>query len=175
MNTSLHQLFLTLEEQRQGLLNSIQGLSSQELDQHPEGKWSIAQVLSHLIASEQLSVNYLNKKILGVKEVADTGFKEELKMIVVILSQRLPFLKFKAPNVVTEKTTSYHSFEQLNEAWVKARTELKDVLSRFKDDELKRKVYKHPYAGMLNIEQALVFFREHIIHHTPQVKNLLKK
>jgi uncharacterized damage-inducible protein DinB len=172
LNTSLLKQFDKLEIQRDNLLSLIAPLSNEELNAHPVSKWSVAQILSHLIASERLSVNYLNKKILGINDAPNTGLTEELKMITLIISQRLP-LKFKAPKVLAENTTTYQTNEQLREAWVKIRGELKVVLTRFNDDQLKRKVYKHPIAGMLNITQALRFFQEHINHHTPQIKNLL--
>lgn len=175
MNKTLLHAFDLLETQRKELLHLVTTLSREQLHAHPQGKWSIAQILSHIISSEQLSVRYLNKKIAGIQEAPDSGLMEELKIIVLILSQRLPFLKFKAPKVVSENTKLYHTPEQLNEAWDTVRNELKETLRRFEDGQLKRKVYKHPIAGMFNIKQTLLFFREHIIHHTPQIKNLLRK
>lgn len=174
MNTTLLKRFDTLETQRKKLLGLIAACSNEELNAHPEGKWSIAQILSHLIASEHLSIKYLNKKILGIKEAPDTGVMEELKIIILIISQRLP-LKFRAPKVLAENTTVYQTKEELGEAWEKTRGELKEVLTRFNEDQLKRKVYKHPVAGMLNIKQAIQVLQEHINHHTPQIKNLLQR
>jgi len=175
LNNSLLRLFDSLETQRNELLGLVTSLSTEELNAHPEGKWSIAQVLSHLIASEHLSVIYLNKKLLGVKDVPNTGLAEELVMMALIISQRLPFIKFKAPKVIAENTQVYQTRDQLKEAWDNGRGELKNVLARFQDDQLKRKIYKHPIAGKLNIQQALRFFQEHINHHTPQVKKLLRQ
>ena len=40
--------------------------------------------------------------------------------------------------------------------------------------QLKKKIYKHFFAGRLNIQHALIFLREHIIHHQPQINRLLK-
>jgi uncharacterized damage-inducible protein DinB len=174
LNNSLLHLFDSLEAQRNKLLSLITNLSNEQLNAHPEGKWSAAQVISHLISSERLSVNYLNKKRLGIKEASDTGLKEELIMIVLKVSQRLP-LKFKAPRVLAENTIIYQTAGELKEAWVKTRDDLKETLRYFQEDQLKRKIYKHPIAGMLNIRQALQFFREHINHHTPQIKNLLRQ
>jgi uncharacterized damage-inducible protein DinB len=175
LNNALLHLFDSLETQRKDVLGLITNLSHEQLNAHPVGKWSIAQVVSHIISSERLSVMYLNKKILGIKEAPETGLKEELVMIALVVSQRLPFLKFKAPKVVAENTTQYQTAEQMNEAWEKIRTDLKEVLKRFQDDQLKRKVYKHPIAGMLNIQQTLRFFGEHLTHHTPQIKKLLRQ
>ena len=93
-------------------------------------------------------------------------------MIMLTISQRFPF-RFKAPKVVVENTTTYQTVDQLKEEWEKIRGEMHELLSRFTDAQLKRKVYKHPIAGMLNILQAVQFFQEHITHHTPQVKYLL--
>lgn len=174
MNNSLLHLFDLLETQRNELLGLIATLSHEQLHAHPEGKWSIAQILSHLITSEKLSVLYLNKKMLGIRESPDTGLKEDLIMIALVISQRLPF-KFKAPKVLVERTVQYQSGLQLIEAWEKTRHELKEILARFNDDQLKRKIYKHPLAGMLNIQQALRFFKVHSVHHTPQIKSLLKQ
>jgi uncharacterized damage-inducible protein DinB len=175
LNNKLRKQFDVLETQRTKLLSLIALLSDEQLNVHPVGKWSIAQVLSHLIASEHFSVKYLNKKMLGIDDIPNTGLKEELVMVTLIVSQRLPFLKFKAPKVVAENTHVYHTMEQLREAWNKGRAELKEVLSRFEDNQLQRKIYKHPIAGKLNIQQTLRFFQEHIIHHTPQIKKLLSQ
>jgi uncharacterized damage-inducible protein DinB len=174
LNTRLEQLFDDLEVQREELLHKLKPLSAEALQKHPAEKWSIAQVLAHLIVSEQLSIAYLNKKMLGIESTVNTGLKEEFKMITLIVSQRLPF-KFKAPPMVVDKTPVYENIDQLITAWETTRSELKIVLEKFQDNQMKRKIYKHPVAGMLNIQQALRFFGEHIAHHTPQVKNLLKQ
>jgi uncharacterized damage-inducible protein DinB len=174
LNTRLEQLFDDLEVQREELLHELKPLSAEALQKHPAEKWSIAQVLAHLIVSEQLSIAYLNKKMLGIESTVNTGLKEEFKMIALIISQRLPF-KFKAPRMVVDKTPVYENIDQLITVWETTRSELKMVLEKFQDNQMKRKIYKHPVAGMLNIQQALRFFGEHIAHHTPQVKNLLKQ
>jgi hypothetical protein len=129
-------------------------------------------VIAHLITAERLSIQYLHKKIQAINEVENTGLLEELKMVVLIISQRLPF-KFKAPKVVVENTKPYASLQELEKEWTAVRNELKIVLEKFNDDQLKRKIYKHVVAGKLNIQQTLLFFREHIIHHQQQIKRLL--
>ena len=174
MNARVKPLFDRLEVQRVQLQHLIKDLSDVELNKHPAEKWSIAQVISHLIASEQLSVGYLNKKMLGIQTAEKSGLKEDLKMLLLIVSQRLPF-KFKAPRTIVENTPVYGNVDQLISAWDKTRVDLKEVLQKFEDDQINLKIFKHPRAGMLNIQQAIRFFREHIIHHTPQVKNLLKQ
>jgi uncharacterized damage-inducible protein DinB len=172
LNTKLQQIFDSLETQRNQLFISLNSLTVEKLNQQPTNGWSINQVIAHLIAAERLSVLYLRKKIQAINEVENTGLIEELKMIVIILSQRLPF-KFKAPKTVVENTKSSTSLHQLEQEWNAVRNELKIVLEKFNDDQIKRKIFKHVVAGKLNIQQTLIFFREHIIHHQKQIKRLL--
>lgn len=174
MHPQLQTLFETIEKQKKDLLLHIDLLSPTQLQQHVPGQWSLGQVFAHLITSEKLSVQYLKKKYLGIEEQPRTGIIEELKMLTLVISQRLPF-KFKAPKVVVDNTPSFKDAATIAEAWAATRAEMKDLLSQFTADQLTRKVYKHPVAGKLNIRQALQFFQEHLIHHTPQIKRLLKQ
>jgi uncharacterized damage-inducible protein DinB len=174
LNHKLQQHFAFLESQRAALVARVRNVTPEQLNGHQPGAWSLSQVLAHLIASEQLSVRYLKKKIQGIESAPNTGMLETLTMWALIVSQRLP-LKFKAPKVVTENTPTFSDVHQIIAAWDQCRHELKDLLSAFSEDQLNRQIYKHPIAGKLNIQQALRFFREHIIHHEPQIKKLLKQ
>ncbi|MBK7650092.1 MAG: DinB family protein [Flammeovirgaceae bacterium] len=79
MNSRLEELFDDLEVQREELLQGLKQISAEVLQKHPAGKWSIAQILAHLIASEQLSVAYLNKKVLGIETTQNTGLLKKLR------------------------------------------------------------------------------------------------
>jgi hypothetical protein len=174
VNRQLQQSFQEFEAQRHEILSWIGSLSESQLHQHHPGKWSIAQIISHLIASERLSVNYLNKKIQAIDTLRNSTWLDALKMNVLILSQRLP-LKYKAPRVIVENTQVYENAHTLISRWDQVRKELETVLEKFQDGQLRRKVFRHPVAGRLNIRQMMRFLREHIIHHTPQIKRRLKQ
>ena len=144
------------------------------MNEHEAGKWSVNQIIAHLIAAENLSIQYLNKKILAINDVKDSGLLEQLKMILLVVSQRLP-LKFKAPKIVVDQTSPETDLNKLIAAWDSTRLELKNVLERIENQHIKRKVYRHVRVGMLNIQHALKFIGEHVGHHTPQIKKLLKQ
>ncbi|MBI3219304.1 MAG: DinB family protein [Bacteroidetes bacterium] len=172
MNKTLAKHFESLEAQRAELLTSLHRLTADRLNYHSEGRWSINQIIAHLIAAEKLSVAYLQKKVLAINEVDNTGVYEEIKMIGLIISQRLPF-KFRAPRVVVENTSRSTSISDLEKEWSSSREELRQLLEKVTDDQINRRIYKHVRAGKLNIQHALIFFREHIIHHYPQIKRLM--
>lgn len=168
MNSRLQSLFDSIENQRHLLLSSLKNLPSERLNSHLPNKWSINQVIAHLISAEQLSIKYISKKMLGIDQAADTGFYEELKMLLLQLSQRLP-LKFKAPKIVVENTHPDLDITRLIEQWDLVRADLKALLEKMEDHQIKRKVYRHLALGLFNIQHAVKFFGEHVTHHTPQI------
>ncbi len=174
MHHSLQKLFEEIESQRLKTLDSVRHLAGDSfaLSSAP-GKWSIAQILSHLISGEKLSLLYLEKKVQGIESVPDTGLWEEVKINLLKVSQRLPGLKFKVPQRVLENTPQYPDISTIEREWGIVRGGLKAFLEKLPDQQINRRIYKHPRAGYLNVKHALIFFREHVIHHTPQIKKLL--
>lgn len=172
MNSRLQSLFDTIETQRHTLLSSLRNLPSEKLNTHRPHKWSINQIIAHLIAAEQLSVRYINKKMLGIDQTANTGFYGELKMLLLQISQRVP-LKYKAPRKVIESTSNETDILKLIEQWDNVRADFKDLLNKIEDHQIKRGIYRHIRVGMINIQHAVKFFGEHVHHHTPQIKKQL--
>ena len=174
MNQALQELAERIETQRSTVLNSFRTLTSEQFNRVPApGKWSAAEVLSHIIAAERMSLAYMQKKMQGIDQVGFSGPWEEVKMLMLKISQRLPGLKFKAPRRVVENTAFFSDFASIESEWDKVRKELKGLLEQFPQHAMKRLIYKHPAAGYLNIRHALIFFREHLHHHLPQLKKLL--
>ena len=172
MNPQLKTLYDQLEQERRELIAELSKLGSGQFHHAPPGKWSICQILAHLIHAERLSIRYMTKKIQGIETYRDTGWWEEVKMFLLKASQRLPF-KFKAPSVVVLSTPTYSGLDELNQDWGASRAELMSLLSGFKDDSVNKRVYRHIVAGILNVKHALIFFREHFHHHLPQVRRLI--
>lgn len=172
MNSRLQTLFDTIETQRHTLLSSLKNLPPEKLNTHLPNKWSINQIIAHLIAAEQLSVRYMGKKMLGIDQTTNTGFYGELKMLLLQISQRVP-LKYKAPKKVVEHTTSETDILKLIEQWDDVRSDFKNLLEKIEDHQIRRGIYRHVRVGMINIQHAVKFFGEHVHHHTPQIKKQL--
>jgi len=173
MNQKLNRLFEEIERQRIQMMSDVRNSPDRFDYKLSDDKWSIHQILAHLITAEKLTNQYISKKIQGVNESGDSGWIEEMKMVVLKVSQRLPF-KFKAPALVVKYTPAYSGLDELAADWNKTRDEFRQLLERINDNQLKRKIYKHVFAGRLNIVHAVIFLREHVAHHLPQVNNLLK-
>lgn len=172
MNTQLLSAFNTLEDQRQLLIRLLENTPHEKMFSAPTGKWSVAQILTHLLTSEKLSVGYMKKKSLGIEALQDSGMKQVLLLEILKVSQRIPF-RYKAPRVVVENTPEALPLPELIRQWDEVRNNLRAFLQRMESRHQKRLIFKHPIAGKFNAEQAVVFLYEHVNHHLPQIKRLL--
>jgi hypothetical protein len=163
-----------LERQRDQLLGRLKELPEDVYTNAPNGKWSIAQIVTHLLTSERLSVAYMKKKSLGIETLQDSGLKQTLISGILKISQRIP-VRYKAPNAIVENTPEALSAEEVLRRWDKSRIDLKQFLESIPSKHSRRLIFKHPIAGMLNARQALDFMYEHINHHLPQIKRLLNR
>lgn len=136
------------------------------------GKWSISQILTHILTSERLSIGYMKKKSQGIDQIKNSGPVESMRLWLLILSQRIP-VKYNAPKVLVQNTPEALPLEELIPKWNSVREELKTFLDSIEEKNVRKVIYKHPFAGRLDAQQAMVFLKEHINHHTPQIDRIV--
>ena len=173
MHADLDRIFQKLENERKQVFAEIEKMPPARYTFSDGRKWSIAQILTHLLTSERLSVGYMKKKSLGINSIQNSGLAEEVRYGLLKMSQRIPFLKYRAPKVVVENTPLALPFEDLKREWQSLRDDLRTFLDSIDERNISKKIYKHPVAGRLNVKQAIGFFGEHFNHHLPQIKRLL--
>lgn len=175
MTRSLKRSFNTLEGSKANLLTLVSKMTEEELNRKPEpGKWSIGQILYHLLQVEVLSLQYMRKKMDNVTDINNTSVKERLRMVMLRGSLALP-LKYKAPKVVSENIPEEINLEGVKVSWTAIRNELYLFIDNLPEDMLRHKIFRHPFIGMINIGQVLSFYQSHFNHHLPQIKRLLSK
>jgi uncharacterized damage-inducible protein DinB len=171
MNQKLLRIFERAEADRKAILDIIKNLPEDKFSHRPVNKWSISQIIAHIILAERFSLQYMKKKSLGIDSVGKSGLWEDLKFFILKISQRIP-MKYKAPKVLGESPQPL-SREDAVRQWLQVRNELHAFISTLDNQHVKKKIYKHPVSGRLNVMQAVSFFREHANHHLPQIKRLL--
>jgi hypothetical protein len=172
MNKKIQHIFDRAEADRKNILALVSQMSEEKLSHRNAGKWSVSQILSHIVIAERYSLQYMKKKSLGINEIQNSGLREDFKCVMLKISQRLP-LKYKAPKVLAESKPEELSYPLIASEWEHVRNDLKQFIGTLDDDQFRKKIYKHPYAGRLNVIQAISFLREHANHHLPQIKRLL--
>lgn len=173
MERSLLNQFNILEKAREDLLESLFKLDDTLLNTIPKsGKWSPAQVVSHVIQAEELSFKYIEKRMRNATLNGKPGLGDLLKAGFVIFALKWPF-KYKAPEMVAE-VPDYRTIQELQEQWQEVRFKMKAVLEMVLPEHLHLSLYKHPIAGPMQIGNAMKFMQEHFNRHKKQIEKVLE-
>jgi uncharacterized damage-inducible protein DinB len=173
MNVVLRGVFEKLETEREQILQTIESLTEEHYGTSLNSRWSISQILTHLITSERLALRYMKKKSLGIAQLPNSGWIEPMKLVLLRASQRLP-LRYKAPQTIIDHTPAALTLAETKQQWPTSRLELQQFLESIDEKNVHKLIFKHPIAGKLNVIQGVAFLREHQLHHLPQIKRLLK-
>lgn len=173
MNSKLQRQFNRLESTREKIIQLLAPVDEGSFHRSENGKWSIAEILMHVITSERLALLYMRKKSLGVDALKNSGIIQPVKVLLLQMSQRLP-LKYKVPPPIKEKTPVAPSKVELIKMWEEERAKLKQFLAGIEEKNVNKMIFKHPIAGMLNAAQGVIFLREHLLHHKPQIVRLMR-
>jgi len=174
MNTKYSLLFNELESNRQSLFEELDRLDQDKLTfKENNSSWSILQVCHHLIISEELSLQYLNKKLQYDTPIPKANIGSVLRSTSMNLALHLPY-RFSAPSRVAQFPENLE-WAALKNRWINVRHEMKNKIEKVPDDYLKKLVYKHPSIGRLTLYQMLSFFKTHIYRHQKQIKRLIKQ
>ncbi|UYZ64504.1 DinB family protein [Hymenobacter weizhouensis] len=175
MNHRLHLRFEQLEHATTRLLAQATALGDKAYQAPAPGQWSAAQVVQHLLLSEQGIGKYLEKKLLQAEELQKAGFTTFLKSRLLRVLLRLPGLRFKAPAFLEQQMTAeLPPLPELRAEWEAVRRRLERTLNEFPGPLLDRAIFKHPRSGMLTIYQTLDFMLDHVLHHQKQVERIAR-
>lgn len=173
MNKDLELKYLQLERSRQELFVDLSDSGEEVLTfKIKQEKWSITQVLFHVLKAEIISVLYLKKQLKNETELKKAGAAASARSMLLNTALKSDF-KFKAPSIVANPPENYN-IKELTNRWNKTRNDLKEILENFPEELYGKLVFKHMFAGQFNIFQTLDFFQNHFDHHKKQIHNLLK-
>lgn len=173
MGKQLENQFKKFEQDRKALLDSLKAVANDKLAQAPSpDKWSVIQILNHLVMAEYGTFGYMKKKILAVDSLEKAGFSSWLGVQFIKLYLALP-LKTKAPKGI-DQPAGNEKLEEVVAKWDKLRANWYEFLSQIKDDDLEKALFKHPFGNRLNIYQTIEFCDAHFKKHEKQIKNILK-
>ena len=158
------------------LLKVLNNYSEKTLNKKPaENKWSILQIMHHLILAEGYGQSYVKKKLSYNPELKKAGIMAFLRKSVAIHYLKSPF-RIKAPEAVgDEYLPEYASFWETAKKWKQQREDLRILFESMPPDIFDKEVYNHPLAGRLTLEGLLAFYQSHFARHRKQIDKILKK
>lgn len=171
MNPKLEVKYLFLEKSRNRLLDELEGFEDGQLNVLPAtDKWSVNQVVAHMILVEQVTIAYIQNKIRKEKTLETSSFMNLFKSVLLKLALKSG-MKFKAPQAVAS-VPDIASLGTLRLQWDTVRYELEDVLTGLPPHMLNKYLFKHPYSGPLTVSQTLSLLQDHFDHHLQQIQQL---
>jgi Protein of unknown function (DUF1569) len=165
--SSLHSDFQNL---RQAIAEAIQGITEEELLRHPEGKWSVVEVLEHLLLTYKGSIKGFERCLEAGKPLASfPTWKQRLSAALVADMGYFPkgrqAPERTRPRGMPPQQVVAQIFPQI--------AALDDVIARCEMRYgLRSLLVDHPMLGPLTGRQWRGFHRAHGRHHLKQIHKL---
>ncbi|SDY76499.1 DinB family protein [Thermoactinomyces sp. DSM 45892] len=153
-----------LQQIRTALLEELQPLSNEQYNMKPDSsRWSIAQVLDHLILTERYIVSMISK-VAKENELSHTPDKP-----IHFVADRSR--KVEAPDRLSPKA-DYYAKEELVQKLEQTRKRTQSFIAEHKEEELIKRSMPHPALGDLNLKQYIEFIGYHEERHLTQIREL---
>lgn len=159
-----------LQELHQAIASAIEGMSPEHMTRHPEGKWSVAQILEHLSLSYGGTTKGFERCLQAGHPVATVpSFKSRVAASVVTTFGYLPEGR-KAPSYTEPCGVPSEAVRTLIGQQIAA---MDDVIAKCEELYGKRtRLLDHPILGPLTAQQWRKFHLVHGKHHLKQIKRL---
>ncbi len=163
-----------MQQVRQSIDQAVEGMSDEQLDFHPEGKWSTANILEHLALAFSGTSKGLERALEAGKP---TGTRRSLRDIAIQFTV-LTIGYFppgrQAPKMVVPTGTLVGT-----EAVRVIRAELESMTAKLDEGEKQLgssvAILNHPILGPLTAPRWRAFHLRHTRHHMEQVAALRAK
>ena len=167
MREELQKRLDQLDKQRRALLEELERLTAEQMAFSPgPGKWSILEVIEHLVISEREIFNCVPEQPQKGQGISRLRNHISYILVVVILKLGLP-----VPVVSHEmEPEGGSSLNELHQQWDENHLWLRSFLEEMATEDLERAVFCHPVAGPLTLVQAIHMDRLHLNTHLRQIK-----
>lgn len=159
-----------LEELQQALAAAIEGMSTEQLNWHPPGKWCAAEVLEHLYLTYTGTIKGFEKVVeAGQTQATRAVFPQRWRTLVVVGFGYLPEGR-KAPKMTQPRGLPAERVR--NEIGPKIRA-MDEIIAQC-EHRFGRgvKLLDHPILGPLTAGQWRKFHLVHGRHHAKQLRRL---
>jgi len=176
MDKRIEQKIGKMDKKLVQLFEDLKDYSDTTLNKSPSaGAWSVLDTMQHLLLTEQICLNAIQKQIGKNTPFASSGFGDKIRAVALRTALSLPF-KFKAPYYINKDAfIEDPTFWEVAKEWNKERSRFKSFCKEISPELMEKSIYKHPRGGLLNIIGVLTFFNTHFDRHHNQIKRTLKQ
>ena len=157
-----------IERKRRALLDDVAALDASMLAARPvPGKWSIREILEHLVLAEDDVVGDFSRLDQLDARTRDFGNHARYLVVMFILRFRIPV---KAPSRAMLPTGA-RSMAELLEIWDWHHRQLRSFVAGLDRAGTRRAIFRHPIAGPLSVSQAIQMLDVHLDSHIAQIRS----
>lgn len=160
-----------IEQVRSSLIEKVKHLDNEQLTLAPsEGKWSILQIIEHLVLAERDVLG--NPSIIERRKPYQQNWKNVFGYYIVIGILR-SIIKVPVPTR-SMIPRGKKSLEELIADWDENHAALKTHLKLEAEGKRNGVYFKHPVSGPVTTKQALTMLEVHLNRHIKQINAILK-
>jgi hypothetical protein len=170
MIANVQEKFESLTNKRAALLQKLGSLSTSELNfKAGPDKWSVVEVVEHLVIVEDDLLHQISRKTADAPLDNNLKSPEKYKTVIKVMERDIPV-------DVPDERAEPHGRVPLNELlsqWEDLRQKLHGFLAAINPENKDSLVYRHPFAGPLDISETLHFFDVHFDNHMRHIDRIL--
>lgn len=159
----------SFNDKRGALLDEMGALDAAKLAAKPlAGKWSILEIIEHLILAERAVLHGLPEPSLLSERERRLKHRFSYVIVMFVLKYGIP-VQVPSPAMVPQGD---RSLDELRRLWDENQEWLRAYISRLDRKGFRRAVFEHPIAGPLSVEQAVHMDQVHLNTHVRQIRRL---
>lgn len=147
---------------------AIAGMTPQQLQWHPPGKWSAAGVLEHLYLTYTGTIKGFERAASGQHHPSKATWRDRARRFVVLGLNRMPAGR-EAPQNTRPRGLDSHKIA--TEIGLKI-LEMDETISRAESALGRGRLLDHPVLGPLTADEWRKFHLVHGLHHVKQLRRL---
>jgi len=170
MLSNIQEQYDSLTLKFEALLQRLDSLSGARLSfKAGPDKWSIVEVVEHLVIAEKSLVKQLSANIPDSTLDPDAKTPDKHQTVIKVMERDI---EVDVPHESLEPRGNI-ALEDLRKQWNDIRKKLPDLLAAIKPEKKDDPVFQHPYGGPLNIFDTLQFFEVHFDNHMRHIDRIL--
>ncbi|UCD79568.1 MAG: DinB family protein [Desulfobacterales bacterium] len=170
MIPNIQEKFESLTHKRKALLQKLDSLSTDKRNfKAGPDKWSVVEVVEHLVIVEDDLLQQISRRAPDSSLDDKLRSLEKYKTVIKVMERDIPV---DVPDERAEPKGLAMLDELLNR-WEDIRKKLHELLDGMNPKNKDSLVYRHPFAGPLNIFETLHFFDVHFDNHIRHIDRIL--
>jgi hypothetical protein len=154
----------------EALLQRLDSLSDEQLSfKAGPDKWSIVEVVEHLVIAEDGLVKELSTNIPDSTLAPEAKTPEKHQIVIKVMERDI---EVDVPHESLEPQ-GHTALDDLLKQWQDYREKLPVLLAEIKPEKQDDPVFRHPYGDPLNIADTLEFFEVHFDNHMRHIDRIL--